>query len=201
MIETTRCEICDRTFKDVNGLAMHNSAKHQELIPKQKNPLPIKKIRNWSIFIVIIALAVWGIAGLANNNAGERIIINEGELNFEAPKGAIHWHPHLTIKIDGVTIPIPKDVGITSSAHYPMHTHETDGTIHMENNRPTKKTVVLGYFFEVWEKKFSKDCLFQYCTDKGELKMYVNGKENLEFGNYFMKDGDNILIEYTSGIK
>ena len=68
----------------------------------------------------------------------------------------------------------------------------------MENNHPTKETVTLGYFFKVWGKTFNKDCIFDYCTDKGTLKMFVNGKENFDFENYFMHDKDEILIEYIS---
>ena len=61
VIEKTRCEICDRNFKDTDGLAMHNKAKHPEKIPRERKPLPIKKIRNWSIFLVIIGLIIFGI--------------------------------------------------------------------------------------------------------------------------------------------
>lgn len=68
MAEKTICEICDRTFKDLDGLIAHNRAKHPEKIPKEKKPLPIKKIRNWGIFIVILGLiiisVVWGISGI-----------------------------------------------------------------------------------------------------------------------------------------
>src|SRR3989344_2776233 len=68
MAEKTKCEICDRTFKDTDGLAMHNAAKHSEKITNERKPLPIKKIRNWSIFIVIIGLIivglVWSISGI-----------------------------------------------------------------------------------------------------------------------------------------
>ncbi len=67
MAEKTRCEICDRTFKDAEGLAAHNMAKHSEQIPKDKKPLPIKKIRNWSILIVIVGLIIVGIVwGVSN---------------------------------------------------------------------------------------------------------------------------------------
>ena len=31
MAERTRCEICNREFKDMGGLAGHNKAKHSEL--------------------------------------------------------------------------------------------------------------------------------------------------------------------------
>ena len=192
MAETTRCEICDRTFKDIDGLAAHNKAKHPELVPKEKKPTPIKKIRNWAIFIVIISLIVWGVYSLISNiNEGK--IIDESQLTFDAPKSPIHWHPSLSITIDGKKTVIPANIVIIQ-----MHTHDASGVIHMENNRPTKKTVTLGYFFEVWNKKISKDCIFEYCTDKGTLKMYVNGQENLEFENYFMQDKDEILIEYTT---
>lgn len=196
MAEKEICEICDRTFKDSDGLAMHNKAKHPEKVPKEKKPLPVKKIRNWTIFIIIIGLIIWGIISLIAS-INERTVVDESNLNFEAPKGAIHWHPRLTIKINGETYFIPANIGI-GGAHMPIHTHETDGTLHMENDRPTKKTVTLGYFFQVWGKKFNKDCIFDYCTDKGELKMYVNEKENSEFENYFMQDRDDIRIEYTS---
>jgi len=110
------------------------------------------------------------------------------------PNGPIHWHPILKIIIDGKSIEIPDGVG----GHQPIHTHDNTGTLHMESNRPTATTVVLGYFFKVWDKKFSKDCIFDYCTDKGTLKMTVNGKENTDFENYFMREGDNIVIEYKS---
>lgn len=64
MAETVRCEICDRIFKDADGLAMHNKAKHPEKVSKERKPLPVKKIRNWGIFIIIligiIVLIIWG---------------------------------------------------------------------------------------------------------------------------------------------
>jgi hypothetical protein len=200
MAEKVRCEICDRTFKDTEGLAMHNKAKHPELIPKDRKKLPVKKIRNWFIGLVVIGLLILGIYSLIGN-ISERTIVDESELTFDAPKSAIHWHPTLTITIDGQKTIIPADIGITSTVHFPIHTHKEDiniGVIHMENDRPVKKTVTLGYFFEVWNKKFSKDCIFEYCADKGTLKMYVNGGENFEFEKYFMQDKDEIKIVYES---
>ena len=45
MVEKTRCEICNREFKDSDGLAAHNTAKHLDLAVKPKKILPIRKIR------------------------------------------------------------------------------------------------------------------------------------------------------------
>lgn len=116
---------------------------------------------------------------------------------IDVPKQPIHWHPHLKIVIDGTEIEIPEGIGL-SGTESPVHTHDNTGAIHMEFERPTAQQIILGYFFKVWGKKFNKDCIFDYCTDKGKLKMSVNGKENKDFENYPMRDGDQIVIEYKS---
>jgi len=63
----THCDICDRNFKNEEGLEMHNKAKHSENVPKEKkkkNPADAKKMRNWAIFIVILALVIWGFVSI-----------------------------------------------------------------------------------------------------------------------------------------
>jgi hypothetical protein len=122
----------------------------------------------------------------------------------------VHLHPKLTIIIDGDNFLLPDDIGVRTGkiidTHLsgmkmsPTHTHESDGTIHIENNNPDSKpeTLTLGYFFEVWDKTFSPECIFEYCINEGTLKMIVNGEENFEYGNYIMKDKDDILIEYIT---
>jgi len=53
----------------------------------------------------------------------------------------------------------------------------------------------LGRFFEIWGKRFNKNCIFDKCSGpEGQLKMFVNGELNYEFENYMMKDGDKIEI-------
>lgn len=61
MEEITRCEICNREFKDAESLAMHNKSKHPEKIPKEKRPFQFRKIRNWGIFLIIAGLIFYGI--------------------------------------------------------------------------------------------------------------------------------------------
>ncbi len=57
--EKPRCEICDRTFSSLEGLEHHNRDKHSKNIKKEKKPIPIKKIRNWGVFILVIGLVIW----------------------------------------------------------------------------------------------------------------------------------------------
>jgi len=54
MAEKTHCEICDRNFKNIEGLEQHNAHSHLEKIEKEITTINNKKIRNWSIFILII---------------------------------------------------------------------------------------------------------------------------------------------------
>ncbi len=66
MAEKTRCEICDRNFKDEEALTMHNSAKHMQPVITKKDHSTTKKLRNYVITTIIIGLIGWGIIALVN---------------------------------------------------------------------------------------------------------------------------------------
>lgn len=125
------------------------------------------------------------------------------------PQQPIHWHPHLRIIIKGEEQFIPPNIGISIGNNMdnqisgmrmsPTHTHESDGTIHLENNKPWLKpeTLTLGYFFKVWGKNFNSSCIFEYCGNENRsLTMTINGEPNFEFEKYLMQDKDEIIIEY-----
>ena len=164
----------------------------------------VKKNRMKKIFVlVIITFVIIGLLSFLfitrTNNEGKDIT---EQCVRHGPKG-IHVHPLLEIKINEENYVIPKNIGVPSSfCMRPLHTHDESGivddsaVIHIESKevRPFR----LSEFFVIWDKTFNSECIFEYCTDKGELKMFVNGEENTEFGNYSMQDEDDILIEYTT---
>ena len=85
--------------------------------------------------------------------------------------------------------------------HQEIHTHDQDakdGVIHMEmKGVVTKDETKLKNFFRVWGKEFSSTQIFDKKNgEEGKVKMMVNGKENIDFENYQMRDGDNIEIRY-----
>lgn len=112
----------------------------------------------------------------------------------------VHWHPKITIYVNEEKQDIPENIGIgTQYASKPtfdqsmrmtaMHTHEPDGTIHLEFPEVVKRTdTVLGNFFRIWGKDF-----MEFGTS---VTMTVNGKENTELEMYEMRDGDQIELRY-----
>jgi len=124
---------------------------------------------------------------------------------FSAPEGDIvarnglHWHPELSIKILGENQEIPEGIGL-APVELPIHTHDEHGIIHLEFSGIVREDDIrLGEFFKVWGKTFNKDCIFDKCSGPdGQLSMLVNGKENSEFENYLMRDGDKIEIIFEA---
>jgi len=74
---------------------------------------------------------------------------------------------------------------------------KTGDVLHMH-----AKNVPLWLFFESVGMNLTEGCLTledgqQYCNDgKHRLRMYVNGMDNTEFGNYIFHDLDKILLTY-----
>lgn len=120
----------------------------------------------------------------------------------------IHWHPELAITIKGEKQPIHANIGTGMQyAGYPqydsmmmmtnMHTHDASGKIHWEVMQgPVKQDDIrLSQFFTVWGKKFTSSCIFENCNGpEGRVKFKVNGKDNADFDNYLVKDGEKIEI-------
>ena len=64
---------------------------------------------------------------------------------------AEHYHPHLRIIIDGADVPVAANIGVdpATGAMSALHTHEPDGTIHIEADR-VGDVFTLGQLFTQW---------------------------------------------------
>ena len=135
--------------------------------------------------IIILGIATWFFLG--KTSAPDSEIIS---------RSGLHWHAELNINILGEVQDVPAGIGLEKIPHNSIHTHDRDGVIHMEFSGSVREDDIrLARVFEIWEKSFSKDCIFDKCTGPdGRMKMFVNGKENLEFGNYIMQDEDKVEI-------
>ena len=125
--------------------------------------------------------------------------LQESDPNIISTQG-VHWHPQIEVYVKGEKQEIPANIGIgpqytgmptfdTSMRMTAMHTHEPDGTIHLEFPAlVTKEDTTLGNFFRIWGKDFM--------SFGSSVVMTVNGEENTELESYEMKDGDKIELRY-----
>ncbi|MBI3984330.1 MAG: hypothetical protein HY344_00095 [Candidatus Levybacteria bacterium] len=146
---------------------------------------------------VITILAIIGISFLLTNNSSSTTSIPDEQI---VARNGLHWHPKLSIVIKGQKQELTDEIGL-GSVHQKMHTHTQDykdGLVHMEmSGVVTKDETKLKNFFRIWGKEFSSTKIFDKANGSdGKVKMIVNGKENTEFENYEMRDGDKIEISY-----
>lgn len=64
---------------------------------------------------------------------------------------AEHYHPNLRVLINGTEVPVPPNIGVdpTTGAMSAVHTHEGDGTIHIEAHT-VGEVFTLGQVFIQW---------------------------------------------------
>jgi len=89
---------------------------------------------------------------------------------------AYHIHMHVSIYINGQPVVVPQGVGIApdGSCFYWLHTHTSDGIIHVEAPSATD-ALSLNEFLTIWREKFSS---FQYPAQLSLMtgwQVYING--------------------------
>ena len=97
-----------------------------------------------------------------------------------------HIHAHLAVFVNGQGYSLPAGVGIPGSKAeqtsqgpvaaggqciYWLHTHTSDGVIHVES--PTQRVYTLGNFFDEWHQPLTAN---QAGTVHGKITAFLNGK-------------------------
>ena len=97
-----------------------------------------------------------------------------------------HVHAHLAVFVNGREYALPAGIGIPGSVTkqttqgpvaaggqciYWLHTHTSDGIIHIES--PTQRVYTLGDFFDVWHQPLSAS---EIAGVHGHATAFVNGK-------------------------
>ena len=142
----------------------------------------IKKIALWSLVGVVALVVVGGLVWKVMT----RPPVPESDMISE---NGLHWHPELTIYVKGVKQEMPANLGVTALTMSPVHTHESDGVIHLEFTGPVyKKDIAFGQFFKSWGKDMRS-----FGTN---MKMTINGEENTKYENYIMRDKDRMELRY-----
>ena len=113
----------------------------------------------------------------------------------------VHYHAHLDITADGKAVAVPPYIGYVTTGTKalglaPLHTHQQDGIIHIENSVPA--TFVLGQFFIEWGVRLTSDCVGGLCAGNGkELAFFVDGHPYTgDPTRIVLKKHEEIAIEY-----
>ncbi len=141
------------------------------------------------VVAIIIGLFVWGVASQHKSAAyvpGTTVICtSEGQALVD------HIHPDLHILVDGVPDVVPANIGITQGCVAELHTHDTDGVIHVETVTPGRlDELTLADFFAVWGESLSRDGYSYTVT--------VDGVPITDLSSVHFKDKQQIELSYTS---
>ena len=112
---------------------------------------------------------------------------------------AYHIHAHLTIYINGKQVSIPQGIGIASdqSCFYWLHTHTSDGVIHIEF--PKQGNPTLGNFLDIWEQSFHSLGFQNELASSTGWTVYVDGKKvTKNFDQLVLQPHQVITIAYNS---
>lgn len=148
----------------------------------------MRKNKSTWIWIAVVAVLLVGLFLYPRLTAPK----NSGQFSSKLPcllpnlPQVQHLHPYLQITVDGEEEIIPANIGLTP-CHRPLHTHETDGIIHVEAQDTKDHT--LGQFFTIWEKSF----------ERAGFSLEVTVDENLisDPQNLVLKEGQKIMMKYT----
>ena len=95
------------------------------------------------------------------------------------PGNGPHIHSKLKVVVRDEVIAVPSDMGL-GAAHQPMHTHEADGTIHLEGIE--EGTATIGQFMALWGVEFGPDRLGPYRSNGSErVRMWVKPSKGRTF--------------------
>ncbi len=116
-------------------------------------------------------------------------------------KSDYHYHFQLNITINDERSEIPMNIGFelnkdgNLSFLHPIHTYDNSGRIHVETTKDA--TALLGFFFDIWEKDFTKNKILDYETDEQHIiEVKINGNIVDTFEDTILEPYIFIDIEY-----
>jgi len=171
-METEQCFLCGVSVKRENlkghYVRVHPKRPASVVRPTQTfaraSVFKSHRRRNLAI-LALFTLAVIGISYAASEFAAANTM-------------AMHWHPQLSVTINGSPVTVPARIGIDPSlwkdhsldqygmeGMSPLHTHDTSGQIHVESN--TVHDFTLQEFLAVWGQRLDSNQVLSHPVDPG----------------------------------
>ncbi len=141
--------------------------------------------------VTVILLVLFAVPRMSDPNRGLSAKWQEAGLDCMSNGHSnvlMHFHPRLSISVDGVSESIPANIGITNTCMSELHTHDGTGTIHAESVSGEKK-FYLKDFMTVYGQVLARSGY--------DVVMKVDGKLNTQLGELELKDKQQIELIYT----
>ena len=197
MAKMDRCPICDVAVKPEN-LVRHLNDIHprhpdtpalREKLKDEPGRIPQKpagppiRIRRWQVVLVVMVV----LGGAGAYYLSQALTTTPAFPCISQEGGQIyHWHTLLTIFSGPSQVTIPGGIGLSAFCIEPVHTHSTDGRLHVETD--VNRLYSIGDFFAVWKKPFGSP-----------TQMLVNGTAlPTPNPNVTLHDGESIELYYSS---
>lgn len=187
--EKVKCDICGKSFDSKKQLGQHTQDAHNAVDKsiitkhvKKSFKLSNKLIAIIGAGIIVVIVGSIGLYSAIAPHGPLPLTIDGIQCNaFE--QLLFHIHAHLDISINGQYFLVPAQIGITDRCYYWLHTHDETGVIHIES--PVNRDFTLGQFFDIWNKKFTNNQIFNYVANGNTpLNVYVNGTKVPNGANY-----------------
>src|SRR6266702_886065 len=201
--EKPKCDFCGKSFCSRKHLEQHKQDVHitvnKNIVKKSFRPSK-KVIAAVGAGLLVAIIAGIGVFSATAPRAPAALTIDGIQCSsFE--QLVFHIHSHLDIFINGKPFTIPAQIGILpGKCFYWLHTHDETGVIHIES--PVNRDFTLGQFFDIWNKKFTNNQIFNYVTNgNNPLIVYVNGTKvpnGTNFRDIKLSPHEEIAIVYGS---
>jgi hypothetical protein len=143
----------------------------------------------------------WLPPAVVDNGKNSAAYVAAAGLPYAEEMLSVHYHAHLDITVDGKPVAVPPYIGYVVGGTKvaglaPLHTHQQDGVIHIENSVPA--TFVLGQFFIEWGVRLTAGCIGGLCAGNGkELAFFIDGQRFTgDPASIVLKKHEEIAIEY-----
>jgi hypothetical protein len=149
------------------------------------------------IIPIIIAVVAAGVAAALLYKPTPALAIDGVECHT-AEQNTYHVHAHLSVFVNGQEQQVPGSIGIVStpySCFYWLHTHTTDGILHVE--APRAMPFTLGQFMDIWQQTKNDSQTFFGTIAHMPVKTYVNGTEfNGDLRDIQLQSQKQIVLVY-----
>ncbi len=191
-METEKCPVCGTSVKKEN-LKGHLERLHSKRAGFVAERQPVVKSvsvfrshrkRNFAILGLLVLVVIGVSVAAASYDRG------------------VHWHPHLSVTLNGSPYAVPTDIGINSnlwkdhsldqygSGAAALHTHDTSGTIHVEVNT-SHRDFTLHEFLAIWGQPSDGSAIDGHPV----TSVTVDGVQQASAkGDVVLKDGEKIAM-------